>query len=316
MAFNLTDLPEAVGLRARSLGSTGERWIATLGETVGNLALQWQFVPRDILSGGSESLIVVVDLEDDSSAVLKVGLPGVCDCSREAQVLRIASGTGYPRLIAHDEVYNALLLERLGASLADSHFAVSQQIEVLCQTLQEAWMPLESSQGLMTGGEKARSLAAFIAWAWRDLGHPCADITKELALAFAIEREAACNPHHSVLVHGDAHAHNTLRSCDGTGRYKFVDPDGLFAEPACDLAIPMRTWNDELLEGDAVTRGQARCRMLAMLTSTDERAIWQWGLMERVSTGLLLLQIGMTQLGIQTLAVADLWSNASIAWNR
>jgi streptomycin 6-kinase len=316
MAFYLTDLPEAVRLKARSLGSTGERWLATLGETVGNLARQWQFVPRDILSGGSESLIVVVDLEDDSSAVLKVGLPGVCDCRREAHVLRIANGTGYPRLIEHDEVYNALLLERLGESLADSNLAVSQQIEVLCQTLQEAWIPLESSQGLMTGGDKARSLSAFIERGWRVLGNPCADITKELALAFAIEREAAFNANHSVLVHGDAHAHNTLRSSDGKGRYKFVDPDGLCAEPACDLAIPMRTWNDELLEGDAVARGQARCRMLAMLTSTDERAIWQWGLMERVSTGLLLLEIGMTQLGVQTLAVADLWSNASISWNR
>jgi hypothetical protein len=48
---------------------------------------------------------VVVDLEDDSSAVLKVGLPDVCDCSREAHVLRIANGTGYPRMLAHDEVY-------------------------------------------------------------------------------------------------------------------------------------------------------------------------------------------------------------------
>ena len=53
-----------------------------------------------------------------------------------------------------------------------------------------------------------------------------------------------------------------------------------------------------------------------MLTSTDERAIWQWGFMERVSTGLLFLQIGMKQVGVQTLAVADIWSNPSISWNR
>jgi hypothetical protein len=66
MAFNLTDLPEAVHLKARFLGSTGGRWMATLEETVSNLALQWQFIPRNILSGGSESLILVVDLKDDS----------------------------------------------------------------------------------------------------------------------------------------------------------------------------------------------------------------------------------------------------------
>jgi streptomycin 6-kinase len=270
MAFNLTDLPEAVQLKARFLGSTGERWMATLGETVNELALQWQFIPRHILSGGSESLIMVVDLENDYPAVLKVGLPGICDCRTEAHVLRIANGRGYPRLIEYDEGYNALLLERLGESLANSNLTVSQQIEVLCQTLQEAWIPLESSEGLMTGADKARSLSDFIKFAWRDLGNPGAEITKALALAFALEREAAFNPNHCVLVHGDAHSFNTLRSFEGKGRYKFVDPDGLFAEPAFDLAIPMRDWNDELLEGDPVTLGQARCRTLALLTNTDE----------------------------------------------
>ena len=78
----------------------------------------------------------------------------------------------------------------------------------------------------------------------------------------------------------------------------------------------MRGWNDELLVGDAITLGQARCRTLASLTGIDERAIWQWGFIERVSTGLLMLQIGMTQSGVRTLAVADLWANASISWNR
>ncbi|GAA6614707.1 aminoglycoside phosphotransferase family protein [Scytonema sp. NUACC26] len=313
--MNLTNLPEAVLLKARNLGSTGEQWIATLEETVSYLALQWQFVPQEILRGGSESLVLLVDLEDGSSAVLKVGLPNY-DCRTEAHVLQIANGVGYPRLIEHDEVHNALLLERLGETLADSNLAVSQQIETLCQTLQEAWIPLESSLGLMTGSEKARWLSNFIETTWRELDKPCAEITKDLALAFAMEREAAFNPNHSVLIHGDAHSQNTLRSLDGKGRYKFVDPDGLFAEPACDLAVPMREWNDELLEGDAITLGQARCRKLAMLTSTDERAIWQWGFMERVSTGLLLLRIGMTQAGVQTLTIADLWSNASISWNR
>ena len=316
MEINFADLPKAIRLRARSVGPTGERWVATLEETVSSLALKWQFVPKEIRKGGSESLILAVALKDDSPAVLKVGLPGVCDCKTESHVLRIANGTAYPRLLEHDEEYNALLVERLGARLSDSDLPVSQQIEVLCQTLQEAWIPLQSSQGFMTGGEKARWLMEFIESVWRDLGKPCAEGAQELALSFAAEREAAFDPNNSVLVHGDAHSHNTLRSFDKKGGYKFVDPDGLFAEPAYDLGISMRGWNDELLVGDAITLGQARCRTLASLTGIDERAIWQWGFIERVSTGLLMLQIGMTQSGVRTLAVADLWANASISWNR
>ena len=162
MEINFADLPKAIRLRARSVGPTGERWVATLEETVSSLALKWQFVPKEIRKGGSESLILAVALKDDSPAVLKVGLPGVCDCKTESRVLRIANGTAYPRLLEHDEEYNALLVERLGARLSDSDLPVSQQIEVLCQTLQEAWIPLQSSQGFMTGGEKARWLLEFI----------------------------------------------------------------------------------------------------------------------------------------------------------
>ena len=156
----------------------------------------------------------------------------------------------------------------------------------------------------------------FIESVWRDLGKPCVEGTQELALSFATENGAAFDPNNSVLVHGDAHSHNTLGSFDKKGRYKFVDPDGLFAEPAYDLGISMRGWNEELLVGDAITLGQARCRTLASLTGIDERAIWQWGFMERVSTSLLMLQISMTQSGVRTLAVADLWADASISWNR
>jgi streptomycin 6-kinase len=94
----------------------------------------------------------------------------------------------------------------------------------------------------------------FIESVWRDLGKPCTEGTQELALYFATEKGAAFDPNNSVLVHGDAHSHNTLGSFDKKGGYKFVDPDGLFAEPAYDLGISMRGWNDELLVGDAITR--------------------------------------------------------------
>ena len=41
MEINFADLPKAIRLRARSVGPTGERWVATLEETVSSLALKW-----------------------------------------------------------------------------------------------------------------------------------------------------------------------------------------------------------------------------------------------------------------------------------
>jgi streptomycin 6-kinase len=166
----------------------------------------------------------------------------------------------------------------------------------------------------MTGADKAKALAQFIADTWSILDAPCTKATKNQALAFAEERADAHNPLRCVLVHSDAHAFNTLQQLDKQAHdgttYKFIDPDGLFAEPAYDLAIPMREWSTELLAGDALRRGQEHCARLSALTGVDHRAIWQWGFMERVSTGLFLLQVGMTDLGTACLAVADHWSTA------
>ena len=202
-----------------------------------------------------------------------------------------------------------MLQERLGASLAELGFPVRRQIEIICGTLRRGWA-VSPDPRFPSGSEKARSLAEFIAAAWSECNQPCSERTIERALSFANTREAAFDPGHCVLVHGDAHAANTLvasRSRAPVGaRFKFVDPDGLFAERACDLAVPMRGWSGELLAGDTVRLGRERCAHLSQLTGVDAQSIWEWGFIERVSTGLLALRVGREDLGRETLAVAEL----------
>jgi streptomycin 6-kinase len=45
-------------------------------------------------------------------------------------------------------------------------------------------------------------------------------------------------------------------------------------------------------------------RQLAVLTGTDEQAVWEWGFVERVSSGLLLMQLGHGE-GESYLSIAD-----------
>jgi streptomycin 6-kinase len=99
-------------------------------------------------------------------------------------------------------------------------------------------------------------------------------------------------------VHGDVHQWNALSA--GTG-FKLVDPDGLLAEPEYDLGIIMREDPIELLEGDPVDRA----RHLAARTGLDATAIWEWGVVERVSTGLLGVQVGLQPVAGEMLAAAD-----------
>ena len=50
------------------------------------------------------------------------------------------------------------------------------------------------------------------------------------------------------------------------------------------------------------------CHLLAHLTTTDATAIWEWGLVERVSTGLLCTKHEMQPEAARMLAVADSWA--------
>jgi streptomycin 6-kinase len=57
----------------------------------------------------------------------------------------------------------------------------------------------------------------------------------------------------------------------------------------------------ELLTGDA----RDRARWLAQRCGLDATAIWEWGVAERVSTGLLLTRIGLQPVAGEMLAAAD-----------
>ena len=91
-----------------------------------------------------------------------------------------------------------------------------------------------------------------------------------------------------MLVHGDAHGWNTLVA--GDGQFKFVDPEGLRSDREYDLAIPMREYNEPLLEGDTKRLVRERAEMLATACDADAQAVWEWGFIERVSTGLANLK--------------------------
>jgi streptomycin 6-kinase len=297
-------LPKPVVLRAQSLGEPGAAWIANLPELINHLAEQWSFKIEQIHTGGSESFVATVQCADQPRAILKIGLPGSADLTEEARIYTLAAGRGYANLIAHDKPSNALLLERLGAPLAESGASVEEQIRQICATLAQAWITPDSTDGIMTGAEKARWLSGFIAERWALLEQPCDRAIIDKALRYAEARDEAHASTDQVLVHGDAHAYNTLQVI-GSNRYKFVDPDGLFAERACDLAVPMREWNEILLAGDTALMARHRCQLLAELTGVEPEPIWQWGYIERVSTGLVCLEIGMRDEGLDYLTVAQ-----------
>lgn len=309
MSGRYVEVPEAVRQKATARGAEGRRWLDRLGGLIDELERVWNVSVGPTLRGGSESYVAVARTKVGGGAVIKLEMPPYTSFAGEARTLAAADGHGYVRLLESDEGRGAMLQEKLGPALRESGLSVPDQIEILCATLQRAWK-VPPPAGLQTGAVKARWLSNFIATTWEELDHPCSRRVIGQALAFAESRGAAFDPAAAVLVHGDAHSANALqdpRDTSASTRFKFVDPDGLLAEPAYDLAIPMREWSRELLGGDAARRGRERCAFLGHLTDVDAQEIWEWGFVERVSTGLLATQVGAHRIGKEMLDVAEAW---------
>jgi streptomycin 6-kinase len=290
------EVPAVVRNKACAAGA--EDWLHELPALVAGLAAEWSIAIGQPYEGGSEAFVSEATKRDGTPAVLKVLVPGAGnDAFNEATVLRLAAGDGCPALYEYDSERQALLMERLGRPMSALGLPLSRRLALLCGTAQRVWRPAPDC-GLPTGADKARWLANFIVMLWEELDHPCSKNSVEQALACAGRREQAHRDERSVLVHGDVHQLNALEAGDG---FKLVDPDGLLAESEYDLGILMRGDPVELVTGDP----RDRVGYLVALTGLDPVAIWEWGVVERLSTGLLCTQIDLQPLGRDTLRAAE-----------
>lgn len=281
-------IPELVRQRATANGAVGRRWLEHLPEVVGALADRWGLEVGRSFPGGTAAFVAAAVDASGRDCVLKVAMPLVIDgpetFTRSVLVHELADGRGCAALLAHDPDVPAMLLERLGPNLHDLGLPVPQIIDTVAATLQVFWRPVAEDCGLPTGAEKAAWLADYITATWGELGHPCPRPVVDRALAYCDERAAAFDPSRAVLVHGDAHGWNTLEA--GSGSFKLVDPEGVVSEPAHDLGVPMREYNEPLLAGDTPRLVRERAEVLAGACGVDPESVWQWGFIERVSTGL------------------------------
>lgn len=287
-------LPEPVHNKAVALGLSW--WLADLETIVSGLEHDWGFTPVRVFPDATEALVLEVERHDGTPGVLKVLLPRGEMVDLEIEFLRLLDGDGSPRLFEADPERGAILMERLGDSMADLDIDLDERLVILANCAQRLWRP--APEHFPSGADKAGWLMTHIERVWREQGRPCTRRAVDHALECARSRLAAHNDSKAVLIHGDVHQWNALRRGE---EYVLVDPDGLRAEPEYDLGVMMREDPVELLDGDPYDRAH----LLAELTGTDPTAIWEWGVVERVSTGLLLTSIGLQPVGRQMLETAE-----------
>lgn len=286
-------------MRRKAIGVGAGAWLDDLPLLVASVEQDWGITVGDVYDDSTEAFVAEATCDDGTAAVLKLIVPRSGDAAQnEITVLRLTGGKGCARLLREDAVRGALLVERLGRSLHELGLPIRRRHEILCSTATHVWRPAPDC-GLPTGADKGRWLADFITATWEELDHPCSERAVDYALTCAERRIDAHRDERAVLVHGDVHEWNAL---EAPGGFKLVDPDGLLAEPEYDLGIIMREDPIELLDGDPLDRAL----WLAARTGLDAASIWDWGVVERVSTGLLGTKVGMQPVARQMLAAADI----------
>ena len=298
-------VPERVRLRAEQSSPKTRQWLKDLPDLIAEIEQEWELSIGQPLSGGSSAYVAPVTTAF-GNAVIKIAMPrwdSPYDFQQEIDTLLRANGHGYVRVLKFDYERRALLLEQLGPSMLESKLEPKQAIQLLCKTLQQAWLVPPSADQTMNALEyKAQTLAQLITELWNKLERPCSEKIVSQALEFARRRMDAFDPKRCVVVHGDLHPANALLVCapraGAKSGYVFVDPEGFLCEPEYDLGVIMRDWNEELLAAaDPLALAHEYCQLLAKESSLDEAAIWEWGFIERVSSGLYIWAYGSREYG-------------------
>jgi streptomycin 6-kinase len=261
-----------------------------LAELLADLVQAWSLTLGEVYAEGL-GLPVVAVKADGSPAVLKIGRAGGAFAAQVA-TLEAAHGRGYAAVLASDVARGAVLLERLGASLASTRLTPAEQVDQLTATLRLAWeVPVSLAPAVAPGDDKAAQLAGIVRRFRRGDDDERWGVAFDRAHELARHLSATREPARDVLCHGDPHPGNALRA-KGIPRFKLVDPDGFRCEPEYDVGVAVRDFSREVLGArdhrTARARHDALCDLAADLTDTDGQRVRQWAFVERVTTGLYL----------------------------
>lgn len=307
--------PEEVTALVRARPWADRPWarelVATFPERLRAVLSRWELTVIRAFTEGAELPVLEVRGRDIGPAVLKLGGHGT-NLAQQVRVLRAADGRGYVRVLDDAEDLDAVLLERLGATLWTTSPDPLAQMDELSQLLPRTW-ELPARVAEPTGPkDKAGSLLAMVegelqgdgAAGGSDRSHrPVLERARGLAAALLADPSPR-----QVVLHGDPHPGNALRR---DGEHVLIDPDGFLGEPEYDVGVTLRDHQQVIDELDRREgSGAGRAWHAALITRTAQRLdldaerITAWAHLERVTTGIHLHHLGWSDEGESWLRTA------------
>jgi streptomycin 6-kinase len=206
-----------------------------LSERVAALVARWGLVLEGRYPdtpGSPGNFVAAAQRSDATRCVLKVS-PHLVETRSEIAALTMFEGHGAARLLEAEPGLGGLLLERIepGTMLAEpSGFDDDAATRVAADLLRKLWRPAEAAAGLIA----LESWCAAYARNRDVLAHGVPGFPAELfQRADALREELLASTDHPVVLHGDLHHFNILRS-DRAG-WLAIDPKGLVGDRCFDV---------------------------------------------------------------------------------
>jgi streptomycin 6-kinase len=260
-------------------GDRGRAWVADLPRLVAEVCEVWQLELEPPLEpGGQISWVAPArDLVDGLDAVLKLQCPHP-ESEPEAAGLLAWGGNGAVRLLDHDPVRHALLLERCWPGTGLQLLAGSDEAMRVGAAVGARLHETDAPMGL-------RTLAAVLD-DWADeldvrLARPFAGAALDtLALDTMRHRPRACGP--GVLLHGDLNPTNVLAA--EREPWLAIDPKPMTGDPAYD-GPRLVTQPDPLATADPAATLARRLDIVGDVMGVDRDALALWCLVGAVEMG-------------------------------
>jgi streptomycin 6-kinase len=215
-------------------------WLHGLPASIRALEAKWSFTVGLPFEDASCAWVAPVELEDGSSAVLKIGIPHM-EGEHESQGLCFWSGEPTVRFLQADEETGAMLLERCAPGTPLCTLPEFEQDKIIAGLLRRLWRKPSASYEFRPLSEMTRhwrTLTLRDIRKWPDAGL----VQAGLELLDELSRPAAVE---AFVLATDLHAGNVLRS--EREPWLVIDPKPFVGDPCYDATQHLFNCRNRLL---------------------------------------------------------------------
>jgi streptomycin 6-kinase len=272
------DLPPIFIKNITNTFPEGEEWLARLPDLISEAIQRWNLTGLQTAPTLSYNYVAFGRQHGKKGyaqdVVLKIGVPNR-ELSSEMTALQLYAGEGACKLYDSDPEKGMLLEEHLhpGTMLHASGMDDAVQTVIAAETMRRLWRPVPEDARLISLRDWFDELAKL---------RPAFGGTTGPFPARLVEATESllpglfADPDKDVVLHGDCHHFNILRSERG---WLVIDPKGVVGPAGYEPApLMLNPWEEFARLPDAVTIAERRLRILAEVLDIDVKELHAWAI--------------------------------------